>query len=106
MLGLALPDTPLTAGHGRALRKDSLEALLIDLLRARRAAQPATGSPLLLVLEDAHWLDPLSHDLLEAVGRAIRRAAGAAAAGLPPAGSRARLQAPRVATLPHFTAVA
>ncbi|MBA3531436.1 MAG: tetratricopeptide repeat protein, partial [Ardenticatenales bacterium] len=43
-------------------------ALLIDCLKLR-----AQHAPLLLVLEDAHWLDPLSQDLLEAVTRAIRK---------------------------------
>ena len=31
----------------------------------------ATSSPLLLVLEDCHWIDPLSKALLEAVGRNV-----------------------------------
>jgi tetratricopeptide (TPR) repeat protein len=48
------------------LRKASLEALLVDCIRRR-----AQERPLLLVLEDAHWIDPLSRDLLEAVARAI-----------------------------------
>ena len=65
-LGLELPDTELTASFDAKLRKTSLEDLLVTFLRARAAVKP-----LLVVLEDCHWLDPLSRDLLEAVGRQL-----------------------------------
>ena len=65
VLGISLPDNPLTAGFDAELRKTSLEALLADCLRARAAEEP-----LVLVLEDCHWIDPLSRDLLEIVARA------------------------------------
>ncbi len=64
-LNLTIADTELTSSFDAKLRKASLESLLIDCLRAR-----AREMPLLLVLEDCHWIDPLSHDLLEAIGRA------------------------------------
>ncbi|HMA37326.1 MAG TPA: AAA family ATPase, partial [Chloroflexia bacterium] len=100
VLGLPLPDTALTASMDEQLRQESREALLLDLLRGR-----ARRGPLLLVIEDAHWLDPLSHDLLEAAGRAIADLPVALlVAYRPPA--IARLQAPRVTALPHFTEVA
>src|SRR5262249_20306196 len=54
------------AGLEPKLQKESREALLVDLLKTR-----ARGTPLLIVLEDAHWLDPLSVDLLAGVARAI-----------------------------------
>ena len=66
LLGVAIPDTDLTESFDAKLRKTSLEALLVDCLRGI-----AEHGPLLLVLEDCHWLDDLSHDLLEAIGRAI-----------------------------------
>lgn len=98
VLNLPLADSALTASLDPALRKQSRESLLVALLRALLPRYPA---PLLLVLEDAHWLDPLSHDLLEVVGRVIE--------GLPVMLLLAyrppelvRLQAPRVNTLPHF----
>jgi len=65
-LNLTIPDNDLTRSFDAKLRKESLEALLVDCLRAR-----AQESPLLLILEDCHWLDPLSHDLLEVVGHAV-----------------------------------
>jgi predicted ATPase len=66
VLNLQIPDNELTGSFDAKLRKESLEALLIDCLRQR-----ARAMPLLLILEDCHWIDPLSHDLLEVVGRAI-----------------------------------
>ena len=66
-LGLPLADNAWTTGLDSALRKSALEALLVECLRAQAAA----GPPILLVVDDAHWLDPLSHDLLVAVARAL-----------------------------------
>lgn len=66
VLNLSIPDNELTKTFDAKLRKTSLESLLVDCLRAS-----AKVAPLLLVLEDCHWLDPLSHDLLEVIGRAI-----------------------------------
>ena len=65
VLGLAIPDTELTRSFDAELRKTSLEALLVGCLRAR-----ATAEPLVLVLEDCHWIDPVSRDLLESLVRA------------------------------------
>ena len=66
VVNLPIPDTDLTRPFDAKLRKSSLEALLVDFLRAR-----AAQGPMLLVLEDTHWLDSLSADLLEVIGRAI-----------------------------------
>ena len=63
LLGLDIPDTPLTAALDPRLRQQSLFALLGDLL-ARMAAQ----QPLLLLVEDCHWLDEASGALLAALG--------------------------------------
>ena len=104
LLGLALelpiPDNDLTRSFDAKLRKSSLEALLVDCLRARARS----GAPLLLVLEDSHWMDPLSHDLLEVVGRAIADLPVVIALAYRPPDVQ-RLEAPRAALLPHFTEV-
>jgi predicted ATPase/class 3 adenylate cyclase len=65
VLGIEIPDNDLTAAFDAKLRKASLEDLLVHCLRARVADEP-----LVLVLEDCHWIDELSRDLLEAVARA------------------------------------
>jgi class 3 adenylate cyclase/tetratricopeptide (TPR) repeat protein len=66
VLNFAIPDNDLTRSFDAKLRKTSLEGLLAECLRAL-----AQDQPLLLVLEDCHWLDPLSHDLLVELGNAI-----------------------------------
>ncbi len=66
ILDLPIPDNDLTAQFDAKLRKTSLEGLLVECLRAQ-----ASEAPLVLVLEDCHWLDPLSRDLLEVLARAL-----------------------------------
>ena len=70
MFGLSIPDSDLTSTFDAKLRKTSLENLLADYLR-RRAEQ----EPQVLVLEDCHWLDPLSRDLLDVVARVVASSA-------------------------------
>jgi predicted ATPase/class 3 adenylate cyclase len=65
VLRLDLPETDLTRGFDPKLRHESLTALVVDLLRAATA-----DGPLVLTLEDAHWLDSLSWELALAVARA------------------------------------
>lgn len=65
VLNLDLPDNELTRHFDAKLRKASLEDLLVQCVRHR-----ARQGPVLLVLDDCQWLDPLSRDLLECVARA------------------------------------
>lgn len=74
VLNLPLPDNDFTRGLEPQDRKTAAESLLLDCLRARARARPAAdpgGTPLLLVLEDVHWIDPASLDLLEAIAHAV-----------------------------------
>ena len=98
-LNLTIPDNDLTRSFDAKLRKSSLEALLVDCLRAwtRRA-------PLLLVLEDCHWLDPLSHDLVEVIGRAVADLPVTLVMAYRPP-ELERLQAPRLSQLAHFAEI-
>ena len=66
VLNLGLPENELTALLDTHLRHESLVSLLLALLRAWAAERP-----LVLVLEDAHWLDSLSWDLTVQVARAL-----------------------------------
>lgn len=95
VLQLEIPDNDLTASLDARLRKAALEGLLAECLAAS-----ARTEPLLIVLEDCQWLDPLSHDLLESLART--------AAGLPVLFvylfrpfEQERLRTARVSTLPH-----
>jgi predicted ATPase/class 3 adenylate cyclase len=69
VLGLDIPDTPVTAAFDARLRQESLFALVGDLL-ARLAAQ----QPLLILIEDGHWLDEASAALIDSVGRGLAQA--------------------------------
>ncbi|WP_110513638.1 adenylate/guanylate cyclase domain-containing protein [Herpetosiphon llansteffanensis] len=66
-LRLPIPDQSLTKLLDIKSRKMLLESLLVDCLRYR-----ANETPLLLVLEDCHWIDSLSNDLLARITNAIR----------------------------------
>ncbi len=67
VMGLGLPDTDLTRHFDAHLRQQSTQSLVTDLIHHRAARQP-----LLLALEDAHWLDQLSWEMALAVARASR----------------------------------
>ncbi len=65
VVGLSIPDSDLTRAFDAKLRKTSLEDLLLTCLRAR-----ALEAPFVAVLEDCHWIDELSRDLLQVLARA------------------------------------
>ena len=96
VLNLELPDNDLTAALVPKLRKAALETLLVDCLRAR-----ARQGPLLIVLEDLHWIDPLSDDLLLALGRAAAELSVLLLLAYRPP-QIPQLQAPQVSQLSHF----
>ena len=97
ILNLDIPDNDFTRNLEPEQRKNVLTTLLQNCLSA------ATGSdPILIVLEDLHWVDALSHDLLEALAKAMAdRRVCFLLAYRPP--KLTRLQAPRIEALPHFT---
>ncbi|MEM7033713.1 MAG: tetratricopeptide repeat protein, partial [Chloroflexota bacterium] len=66
LLDIPIPDNELTSTFDAKLRKTSLESLLVDCIRAK-----ASQAPVMIVLEDTQWLDPMSIDLLEVVGQTI-----------------------------------
>src|SRR5262249_43379842 len=71
LLGLNLPENDFTRTLEPRSRESALHALLLDCLRAAALQAASDGAGLLVVLEDLHWIDAASHDLLEQVGRAI-----------------------------------
>ncbi len=99
-LNLPIPDNDLTASLDARVRKSALEALLVDCLRVR-----AMRTPLLIVLEDCHWLDALSYDLIGVIGRAMADMPVLMLLLYRPP-DRERTQAPPVDRLPHFTELA
>jgi tetratricopeptide (TPR) repeat protein len=73
VLGLPLPDNNFTRGLQPEDRKSLLETILIGCLESAAREAATDGRGLLLVLEDLHWVDPLSLDLLVLVARAIEQ---------------------------------
>jgi adenylate cyclase len=100
VLNLQIPDNELTATFSAKLRKESLEGLLVDCLRSR-----ASGTPLLLLLEDCQWIDPLSHDLLDIISRAVADLPILIAFAYRPPELRQWVTV-GVRQLPHFTEIA
>jgi predicted ATPase/class 3 adenylate cyclase len=66
VVNLPVPDSELTASFGPQTRDELLRSLLLECLRDRAAT-----APLLLVLDDCHWIDAASHALLEFLGRHV-----------------------------------
>jgi hypothetical protein len=67
LLPLGLPETPVTSEMAGALRADNTRALLLRLF-----AGAARRDRLVLLLEDAHWLDSASTALALALHRQVR----------------------------------
>lgn len=98
VLDLPIPDSPLTRTFDPTLRQRSCEALLVACLRALARQQP-----LLLVLEDIHWADTLSHDLLAAIARAAATLPVLLVLAARPMGDGDREPTAPALSLPHTT---
>jgi tetratricopeptide (TPR) repeat protein len=66
VLGMEIPDNDLTRGLDPKLRRQRVLDLVVKLLQSK-----ANSQPLMLVIEDAHWADPVSMDLINYVARNI-----------------------------------
>jgi len=66
LLGIAIPDNPTTAAFDPKQRQQSLFTFVTEVLRTWSRSQP-----LVLVFENAHWMDDTSGDLFEVVAKAI-----------------------------------
>jgi adenylate cyclase len=66
LLGLPIPDNATTAAFDPRLRQEALFALAVELVEACTRIQPV-----LLLIEDAHWMDEASLGLTLALGRVV-----------------------------------
>ena len=66
VLGLPLPMSDAMARLDARGRKAALEALLTECVQQRARTQPVA-----FMLDDCHWIDPLSQDLLETIARSV-----------------------------------
>jgi class 3 adenylate cyclase/tetratricopeptide (TPR) repeat protein len=71
VLNTAIADTDFTREFDAKLRKQSREALLVESLRIRARQLGADQGGIVMILEDAHGIDGLSHELLEAISRIL-----------------------------------
>jgi len=69
LLGLPIPDNPTTAAFDPKLRQEALISLAVEIAQTRAAQQP-----LLLLFEDAHWIDEASQGILLALARVVANA--------------------------------
>ena len=67
LLRLPIPDNPTTAAFTPQLRQEALIALALEIVQLR-----ARQRPLLLLIEDVHWIDEASGQLLLALSRVVR----------------------------------
>ncbi len=67
LLGLDLPDNPVTAQMSGDARGETTHRLVVQLIQSKCRALPVV-----LVLEDAHWFDSASWKLAVAVAREVR----------------------------------
>lgn len=66
LLGLPIPDNPTTAAMDSTLRQSSLFSLLVEMLQTW-----ARSKPVLLIVDNAHWMDEASLSLLQTVAQQV-----------------------------------
>jgi len=104
LLDLNLEENDFAKHLEPQFRKSALHALLLDCLAAAAREARDEGSGLLLVLEDLHWIDALSHELLEQIAQTIVDLPVLIVLAYRPP-ELLRLHAPRIEALGHFTRV-
>lgn len=99
VLDLNIPENEFTQNLEPKVRQSALHALLEDCLKAA-----STDEPLLIVIEDMHWIDALSHDLLEQLAKALANYPVCFVLAYRPP-EIARLEAPRLEALAQFAKI-
>ena len=99
LLDIPIEDNAFTGALEPKDRRNVLTAILEECLKSA-----AAEAPLLVVLEDLHWIDALSHDLLETLARVSAKLPVCFVLAYRPP-ETVRLLAPRVESLPFFTLV-
>jgi len=99
VLDLNIPENDFTENLEPKIRRNTLYSLLTDCLQAQ-----AKEEPTLIVIEDLHWIDALSHDLLEVLAKALANYAVCFVVAYRPP-QLERLQTPRLEALHQFTRI-
>jgi adenylate cyclase len=66
LLGLPIPDNATTAALDSTLRQTSLFSLLVEMLQTWAQTQP-----LVLLIDNAHWMDEVSQSLLQTLAQQV-----------------------------------
>ncbi len=101
LVKINIPDNDLTASLEPKTKKAALESLLVDYLRYE-----ARQSPILLLLEDIHWVDDLSKDLLELIITAMENEAVIILMVYRPPNQQVVNRVPDFSSLENFTELA
>ncbi len=101
LVKINIPDNELTASLDPKAKKAALESLLVDYLRYE-----ARQTPILLLLEDIHWIDDLSKDLLELIISALEQEAVMILMVYRPPNQQVVNRVPDFTQLPNFTELA
>lgn len=99
VLDMNIPENEFTQNMEPKIRQSALHALLEDCLKAA-----SKDEPLLIVIEDTHWIDALSHDLLEQLAKALANYPVCFVLAYRPP-QMARLEVPRLEALAQFTKI-
>ena len=100
LLNLDIPENDFTKTLEPKDRKSVLHALLEDCLKAA-----AKDEPLLIVIEDLHWIDSLSQNLLEEFARSLTGSPICFVLAYRPPASASQLMMPQLEVLPNFTRI-
>lgn len=99
VLDLELPENDFTRNLEPKIRQSALHALLEDCLKSQ-----AQEAPILIVIEDAHWIDSLSDYLLMQLARAMADSAVCFVLAYR-SPQLERFSAQRIEALPQFTRI-
>jgi predicted ATPase len=103
VLNLNIPENDFTKNLEPKIRQSALHALLEECLKAADV-RALHATPLLFVIEDVHWIDTLSHDLLEGLAKALTNYRVCFLLAYRPP-QLMRLEAPRLEALSQFTRI-
>ncbi len=99
VLDMDIPENDFTSNLQPQYRKSALTALFEDCLRSA-----SKDEPILIVVEDLHWIDALSYDLLEDLTKALTDCPICFVLAYRPP-QLMRLQASRLEVLPQFAKI-
>lgn len=104
VLNLPIPENDFTRALEPEFRKSALHALLLDCVRAAAREADAEQQALLFVIEDVHWIDPASRELMQELALSLETLPVLLLLNYRPPEIETE-QLPRVRELPNFTEI-